>query len=225
LFQRPTRQQRKAGAKTVAKAGKTFKRQQPSREEQRDQWYPVEPGQPALKIGDQVLLQNLNERTDLNGWIAVVITEAATPEGRVEVSVGCGKSRERAWIKPTHMLREQPQAQEEEQHLDEVLPTASCSEDRDGTAQRGDDKFNQEERSRQLDGSQTDGRRVRSRDDTEGPAATSSRRERRALEKSERSAIKGNKNVEFERAIGALPTAGRKDAKAQGTWFGQRFNN
>lgn len=199
LFQRPPRQQRKARAKTVAKAGKASKRQQPPREEQCDQWYPVEPGQPALKIGDQVLLQNLNERTDLNGWIAVVITEAATPEGRVEVSVGCGKSRERAWIRPTHMLREQQQAQEEEQHSDEVLPQASRSGDLDGNVVRGDDEFNQEGRSRQLDGSQTDGRRVRSRDDTEGPAATSSRRERRALEKSERSATKGNKNVEFER--------------------------
>lgn len=201
LFQRPPRSQRKARAKSTAKAGKASKRRQPPREEQSDQWYPVEPGQPQLKVGDQVLLQNLKDRTDLNGSIAVVITGATVPEGRVEVSVGSGKSRERAWINPTHMLREQQQAQEEEQHSDGVPPQDSRSESHDRDVQRGDngDRGSQEERSRQLDGSQSDGRRVRSRDDTEGPAATTSRRERRALEKNERSAIKSKKNVEFER--------------------------
>jgi tetratricopeptide (TPR) repeat protein len=65
-------------------------------------------GEPEYRVGERVVLRALKQRLDLNGCIAVVKSAADETEvdGRVEVSVGAGKSKESLRIKPANMRLE-----------------------------------------------------------------------------------------------------------------------
>jgi tetratricopeptide (TPR) repeat protein len=68
------------------------------------------PGQHEFRIGERVMLQDLRQRADLNGCVAVVKTEIDAMEGdgrvTVEVSVGNGRQREMLRVKPVNMRLE-----------------------------------------------------------------------------------------------------------------------
>ncbi len=66
------------------------------------------PGQHLLQVGDRVVLQDLMQRTDLNGCVAVVTfaADAEERDGQVEVSVGKGKQKEKMKFNPANMRLE-----------------------------------------------------------------------------------------------------------------------
>jgi len=66
------------------------------------------PGQHVFLAGERVILQDLKQRSDLNGCTAVVRTEADAIEGdgRVEVCVGTGSKKEALRVRPGNLRLE-----------------------------------------------------------------------------------------------------------------------
>lgn len=62
-------------------------------------------GEHEYQVGERVVLQELKQRVDLNGCVGVVKSAADESEvdGRIEVSVGVGKSKEALRIKPANV--------------------------------------------------------------------------------------------------------------------------
>lgn len=62
-------------------------------------------GEHEYQVGERVVLQELKQRVDLNGCVGVVKSAADESEvdGRIEVSVGAGKSKESLRIKPANV--------------------------------------------------------------------------------------------------------------------------
>jgi tetratricopeptide (TPR) repeat protein len=63
------------------------------------------PGQHTFLAGERAMLQDLKQRSDLNGCVAVVKCEANDVEGdgRVEVCVGAGSKKETLRVRPANM--------------------------------------------------------------------------------------------------------------------------
>jgi tetratricopeptide (TPR) repeat protein len=62
-------------------------------------------GEHQFQVGDRVVLRELKQRLDLNGCVAIVRSAAddAEVDGRIEISVGAGKSKETLRIKSANM--------------------------------------------------------------------------------------------------------------------------